>query len=374
MDKSWSLLLDPSEMKQNSVAEENTAYAAGTVSYEMFSIDDQNRIESLANSIDISDANETVLFGSVAQKNISDFSVEVLKKVKTSDLGDIGKALRDLTIQLDATTEEEPKGIRKVFHKAQKSIDTIKANYAKAEANVDRIESDMDLHLKTLSQDVSMYQQMYDLNIQYYKELTMYIIAGKKALDNARGGKLKELQSRAEMTNQPEDVQFYRDFSDQCNRFEKKLSDLELTRMIAIQSAPQIRLLQNNDREMMDKIQSSLSNTIPLWRNQLVLSLGIEHSRRAAEAQNELSDRTNRLLEMNAEKLKMATVETAKAIETPIVDVETLKHCNVQLIESLKEVVRIHNTGMERQEKVKQELISIETELKQALLESQWKQ
>ena len=374
MDKSWSLLLDPSETKQSGIAEENTEYAAGTVSYEMFSKDDQSRIESLADSIDISDANETVLFGSVAQKNISDFSVEVLKKVKTSDLGDIGKALRDLTIQLDATTEEEPKGIRKVFHKAQKSIDTIKANYAKAEANVDRIESDMDLHLKTLSQDVSMYQQMYDLNIQYYKELTMYIIAGKKALDKARSGKLIELQSRAEMSNQPEDVQFYRDFSDQCNRFEKKLGDLELTRMIAIQSAPQIRLLQNNDREMMDKIQSSLANTIPLWRNQLVLSLGIEHSRRAAEAQNELSDRTNRLLEMNAEKLKMATVETAKAIETPIVDVETLKSCNVQLIESLKEVVRIHNAGMERQEKVKQELISIENELKQALLESKWKQ
>jgi len=221
-----------------------------------------------------------------------------------------------------------------------------------------------------LTQDISMYQQMYDLNVEYYKELTMYILAGKKALDVAKGGKLQELKAAAEASNSQEDVQAYRDYEDLCHRFEKKLSDLEITRVISIQSAPQVRMLQNNDREMLDKLQSSLANTIPLWRNQLVLSLGIEHTRRALEAQNTLADKTNELLLKNSETLKMATVETAKAAERPIVDIETLRQCNRDLITSINDVIKIHEQGAVQRAQAQEELVRIEAELKQAMLES----
>lgn len=222
------------------------------------------------------------------------------------------------------------------------------------------------LHL--LSQDVSMYQQMYELNVKYYKELTMYIIAGKKALAKATSGKLNELREKAEDTNKQEDVQAYRDFEDLSHRFEKKLSDLEITRMISMQSAPQVRMLQNNDREMLDRLQSSLANTIPLWRNQLVLSLGNEHSKRALEAQSSLADKTNELLTQNSKTLKMVTVETAKEAERPIVDLDTLRQCNKDLISSINEVVKIHEQGSAKRAQLQEELIKIEEELKQAML------
>jgi uncharacterized protein YaaN involved in tellurite resistance len=345
-------------------------FSAGTVDESMLSDDEREMVERFANEIDIANVDQVVRYGNAAQQNISDFSVSILKKVKTYDLGDVGSSLKELTITLDVTTEPEKKGVMGIFQKAKRGVDSVRANYAKAESNVSRIEKDLRKHQEVLTQDVSMYQRMYELNVQYYKELTMYIIAGKKALAKARNGKLLELKEKAETSNKQEDVQAYRDFEDLCHRFEKKISDLEITRVISIQSAPQVRMLQNNDREMLDKLQSSLANTIPLWRNQLVLSLGIEHSRRALEAQSTLTDKTNELLKKNAETLKMATIETAKEAERPIVDIETLRQCNRDLISSINEVVKIHEQGSAKRVKAHDELVKIEEELKNAMLES----
>lgn len=285
-------------------------------------------------------------------------------------MGEVGESLKELTLALDATVEPEKKGIFGLFQKAKRGVSTIRANYAKAETNVTRIEEDLLSHEAVLIQDISMYQQMYELNLQYYKELTMYIFAGKKALDQARTGKLLELKAIADRSNKQEDVQAYRDYEDLCYRFEKKLADLEITRVISIQSAPQVRLLQNNDRELLDKLQSSIANTIPLWRNQLVLSLGIEHTKRALGAQNTLTDKTNELMQRNSEMLKMATIETAKAAERPIVDPETLNQCNRDLISSIKEVIKVHEQGSVKRLQVREELLRIETELKEAMLEA----
>lgn len=345
-------------------------YSAGTIDESMLSDEEKEMVNQFASEIDISNVNQVVNYGINAQRNVSDFSVSILKKVKTYDLGEIGTSLKELTVALDATTEMEKKGIRGLFQKGKRSINAIRANYAKAENNVDRIEKDLLSHEAVLTQDISMYQQMYDLNLEYYKELTMYIIAGKKALDVARTGKLAQLKEIADSGNKQEDIQAYRDYEDLCNRFEKKLSDLEITRVISIQSAPQVRMLQNNDREMLDKLQSSIANTIPLWRNQLVLSLGIEHTKRALDAQTTLTDKTNELLLKNSETLKMATIDTAKAAQRPIVDIETLRQCNKDLITSIKEVIKIHEQGAIKREQAQEELVKIEQELKQTMLES----
>ncbi len=345
-------------------------YSAGTIDESMLSQEEREMVEQFASEINIENVDQMVNYGMQAQTNISDFSVSILKKVKTYDLGDVGNSLKELTVALDATTEPEKKGILGVFQKAKRGVGSIRANYAKAESNVDRIEKDLQNHRNVLTQDISMYQQMYELNIQYYRELTMYIIAGKKALDAARKGKLQELKNKAEQSNKQEDVQEYRDYEDLCHRFEKKLADLEITRIISIQSAPQVRLLQNNDREMLDKLQSSLANIIPLWRNQLVLSLGLEHTSRALEAQSTLADKTNELLKKNSETLKMATIETAKQSERPLVDIAVLRQCNKDLVTSINEVVKIHEQGSIQREKSREELIKIEEELKQAMLES----
>jgi uncharacterized protein YaaN involved in tellurite resistance len=345
-------------------------FSAGTVDESMLSDEEKEIVNQFASEIDIENVDQVVNYGIKAQTNISDFSVTILKKVKTYDLGDIGTSLKELTVALDATTEPEKKGILGVFQKAKQGAGSVRANYAKAESNVDRIEKDLQQHRTVLTQDISMYQQMYELNVQYYKELTMYIIAGKKALAQAQTGKLQELKEKAESSEKQEDVQAYRDYEDLCNRFEKKLADLEITRVISIQSAPQVRMLQNNDREMLDKLQSSLANTIPLWRNQLVLSLGLEHTSRALKAQGELADKTNELLKKNSETLKMATVETAKQSERPIVDIETLKQCNRDLIGSINEVVKIHEQGTVKRAKAQEELVKIEEDLKQAMMEA----
>lgn len=346
------------------------SYSVGTIDESMLSEDEKAIVEQFANEIDISNVQQIVKYGVGAQRNISDFSVSILKKVKTYDMGEVGDSLRDLTIALDATVEPDKKGFLGVFQKAKRGIGAIRANYAKAESNVDRIERDLLSHESVLIQDIAVYQQMYELNVQYYKELTMYIFAGKKALDRARAGKLLELKAIADQTNKQEDVQAYSDFEDLCHRFEKKLSDLEITRIISIQSAPQVRMLQNNDRELLDKLQSSIANTIPLWRNQLVLSLGIEHTRRSLDAQNTLADKTNELLIKNSETLKMATIETAKAAERPIVDIETLRQCNKDLIASIKEVIKVHEQGAIKRVQAQEELVRIEAELKQAMLDA----
>lgn len=380
-----TLTLNPEVQKRNPLLDDvpvmqsvvppigETGYSAGTIDESMLSDEERKMVNQFASEIDIADVNQVVKYGMAAQQNISDFSVSILKKVKTYDLGEVGTSLKELTVALDATTEPEKKGILGMFQKAKRGVGSIRANYAKAESNVDRIEKDLHLHQNVLIQDVSMYQQMYELNVQYYKELTMYIIAGKKALDLAKNGKLQELKTRADKTNLQEDVQAFKDFEDLCYRFEKKIADLEMTRVIAIQAAPQVRMLQNNDREMLDKLQSSLSNTIPLWRNQLVLSLGIEHSKRALDAQSTLTDKTNDLLRKNSETLKMATIETAKEVERPIVDIETLRICSKNLVSSVNEVVKIHEQGTAKRVKAQEELVKIEEELKQAMLDSKYR-
>ena len=355
---------------QSITPEKENNFSAGTIDESMLSDEEKAQVEQFANEINIENVDQVANYGMNAQTNISDFSVSVLKKVKTYELGEVGNSLKDLTIALDATTEPEKKGVLGLFQKAKRGVNSIKANYTKAENNVDRIEKDLRKHRDVLTQDISMYQQMYELNVQYYKELTMYIIAGKKALANARATKLQELKIKAEQTNKQEDVQIYKDYEDLCYRFDKKLSDLEITRVISIQSAPQVRMLQNNDRELLDKLQSAIANTIPLWRNQLVLSLGIEHTNRTLEAQATLADKTNELLKKNSETLKMATIETAKQSERPIVDMDTLRQCNKDLITSIKEVVNIHEQGAAQRAIAREELVKIEEELKQTMLET----
>lgn len=379
-----TLTLNPEEEKQSNILLEGVPvrqtvqpivqtqaeYSAGSIDESMLSNDEKKMVAQFANEIDISNAKQVIQYGSSAQKSISDFSVNILGKVKTSELGDVGDALKELTVALDATTEPEKKGILGIFQKAKRGVDSIKANYAKAETNVSRIEKDLEKHQVVLTQDVEMFEQMYDLNLQYYRELTMYIIAGKKALDKARGEQLEALKVKAETSQMQEDVENYNKYVNLCNRFEKKLHDLELTRVIAMQVAPQIRLLQDNDQEMLEKIQSSLVNTIPLWRHQMVLALGIEHTQRALSAQNMITEKTNELLTRNAETLKMATIETAKEAERSVVDIATLKRCNQQLISSISEVVKIHEQGAKRRQDAETELVKVEQELKQALLEA----
>ncbi len=379
-----TLTLNPEEEKQSNtllegvpvmqtvqpIVQTQAEYSAGSIDESMLSNDEKEMIAQFANEIDISNAKQVIQYGSSAQKSISDFSVNILGKVKTSELGDVGDALKELTVALDATTEPEKKGILGIFQKAKRGVDSIKANYAKAETNVSRIEKDLEKHQVVLTQDVEMFEQMYDLNLQYYRELTMYIIAGKKALDKARGEQLEALKEKAETSQMQEDVENYNKYVNLCNRFEKKLHDLELTRVIAMQVAPQIRLLQDNDQEMLEKIQSSLVNTIPLWRHQMVLALGIEHTQRALSAQNMITEKTNELLTRNAETLKMATVETAKEAERSVVDIATLKRCNQQLISSISEVVKIHEQGAKRRQDAETELVKVEQELRQALLEA----
>jgi len=345
-------------------------YHSGSINESMLSAEDREKVDSYVNSISLSDARQVMSFGSSAQKNISDFSVTILKKVKTKDLGDIGNALKNLTIALNSTTEPEKKGIRGLFQKAKRGIEAVKADYAKAETNVQTIERDLEKHQYALMQDISMFDQMYQLNMEYYRDLTLYIIAGKKILDSVKSEELEKYRLRAEETQLQEDIQAYNDYMAMCNRFEKKLHDLELTRVITIQSAPQIRLLQNNDEEMLEKIQSSIINAIPLWRHQIVIALGLEHSARAIAAQNAISETINNLLSENAEKLKMATIETAKESEKSIVDIDTLRKCNRELITSLNEVVKIHEQASKKRQSAELELQAIENELKTALLEA----
>lgn len=371
-EKQSNILLEGAPVRQTvqPIVQTQTEYNAGSIDESMLSNDEKEMVAQFANEIDISNAKQVIQYGSSAQKSISDFSVNILGKVKTSELGDVGDALKELTVALDATTEPEKKGILGIFQKAKRGVDSIKANYAKAETNVSRIEKDLEKHQVVLTQDVEMFEQMYDLNLQYYRELTMYIIAGKKALDKARGEQLEALKEKAETSQMQEDVENHNKYVNLCNRFEKKLHDLELTRVIAMQVAPQIRLLQDNDQEMLEKIQSSLVNTIPLWRHQMVLALGIEHTQRALSAQNMITEKTNELLTRNAETLKMATVETAKEAERSVVDIATLKRCNQQLISSISEVVKIHEQGAKRRQDAETEFVKVEQELKQALLEA----
>ena len=336
----------------------------------MLSEAEKQVVEDFSEKINIMDSNLILQYGAAAQKNVAGFSENALASVRSKDLGEVGKSLSELVVELKGFgQEEEKKGFFGMFKKAGNKLETMKAQYAKVEANVYKISRDLEQHQVTLLKDVAMFDQMYELNLKYYKELTMYILAGKKKLEDVRTNELPALKARAEQTGAQEDAQRYNDMAQMCERFEKKLHDLELTRMISIQMGPQTRLLQNNDTLMVEKIQSSLVNTIPLWKSQMVLALGMEHSRQATAAQSAVTEMTNDLLKKNADMLKMGTIETAKEAERSIVDIETLQHTNQQLIDTLDEVLNIQREGAQKRQAAEVELGKIEGQLKQKLLE-----
>ena len=330
---------------------------------------ERKMVDDFSKKIDIRDSSVVLQYGAAAQKNIVSFSEKALNNVRTKDLGSIGDDLSSLVVQLKTFGEPEKKGLGGWFQKKKNEALTLKASYEKAEVNVDKIAAELEKHQVTLMKDVAMLDQMYELNTKYYKELTMYILAGKKALNRARSETLEELRKKAAETSSQEDAQAYNDYANLCNRFEKKIHDLELTRMISIQMGPQTRMIQNNDTLMLEKIQSSLVNTIPLWKSQMVLSMGLEHSRQATAAQGAVTNMTNELLKKNADMLKMGTIQTAREAERSVVDIETLQHTNEQLISTLDEVMKIQTEGAQKRKEAELELGRIEGELKQKLLE-----
>ena len=331
---------------------------------------EKKAVEEFSKKIDITDTNMVLQYGAAAQKSVAGFSENALSNVRSKDLGEVGADLSELVVQLKGFgSGEEKKGLAGLFRKAGNKIESMKAQYGKVEANVDRIAQSLEKHQITLMKDIAMFDQMYELNLKYYKELTMYILAGKKRLEEVRAGELEELRIKAEKTGLAEDAQAYNDMVNLCNRFEKKLHDLELTRMISVQMGPQTRLLQNNDTQMVEKIQSSLVNTIPLWKSQMVLALGMGHGREGTAAQNAVTEMTNDLLKKNADALKMGTIATAKESERSIVDIETLQHTNQQLISTLDEVLAIQQEGAAKRKAAEAELGRIEGELKQKLME-----
>ena len=356
-----------------SAAAAQIEFPADTVDAMMEQLSDVEKqaIKDFAEKIDITDANIVLQYGAGAQKNISDFSAAALGNVRTKDMGEVGDMLGDLVVELKGLKidPEEKKGFLGFFKRAGNQIASLKAQYDKAEVNVNRISEELEKHQIVLLKDVVMLDKMYELNQAYFKELSMYILAGKEKLATERATTLVELKTKAEASGLPEDAQAYNDFVNMCNRFEKKLHDLELTRMISIQMSPQIRLIQNNDSLMVEKIQTSLANTIPLWKSQMVLALGMAHSKQAMEAQREVTDVTNELLRKNSEMLKTGSIDIAVEAERGIVDLDTLKQTNQNLIDTLEEVRRIQAEGSQKRREAEVELGRIEAELKNKLLE-----
>lgn len=335
----------------------------------MLTEEEKQMVESFAGQIDLRDSAVILQYGAGAQKKMADFSEAALNNVRTKDLGEVGDLLSNVVTELKSFDEEESKGLFGIFKKTSNKLEAVKAKYAKAETNVNEICEVLENHQVQLLKDVAVLDKMYERNLTYYKELTMYILAGKKKLQETRMGELRQLQERAQRSGLAEDAQEARDLDERCNRFEKKIHDLELTRTISMQTAPQIRMVQNNDTVMVEKIQSTVVNTIPLWKSQMVLTLGMEHSIQAAQAQRQVSDLTNELLKKNAEKLKLASVETAKESERGIVDMETLKATNASLISTLDEVMKIQQEGRVKRQEAEAEMQRMENELKQKLLE-----
>lgn len=331
--------------------------------------EEQKAVTEFAAKIDVENTAQIMQYGASTQKKMADFSDAALASVRTQDLGEVGDLISSMVNELKGINEEEEKGIRGFFRKQSNKLETMKAKYAKAEVNVEKIADALQQHQVRLLKDSAVLDKMYDQNLAYFKELTMYIMAGKQKLEEVRGGKLKELEAKAKETGLAEDAQAARDLADKCDRFEKKIHDLELTRTIAIQTAPQIRMIQNNDNVMVEKIQTTLNNTIPLWKNQMVLALGIEHSTEAAQAQRQVTDITNALLKQNAEKLYTASVETAQEAERGIVDIETLKETNDQLIQTLDDVMKIQSDGRAARLAAEAEMVKMEDDLKQKLLQ-----
>ena len=332
--------------------------------------EEQKMVDDFAAKIDITNTNQILQYGAGTQKKMADFSDAALENVKTQDLGEVGDLISSLVGELkDFSAEEENKGFFGFFRKQTSKIENLKNKYDKAEISVGKITDALQEHQVRLLKDSAMLDKMYDQNLSYFKELTMYIAAGNQKLEATRNGELAELKNKAALSGQPEDAQAVRDMEEKCNRFEKKLHDLELTRTIAMQTAPQIRLIQNNDTSMVEKIQTTIVNTIPLWKSQMVLALGIAHSTEAAQAQRQVTDLTNELLRKNAETLHTATVETARESERGIVDIETLQKTNADLIQTLDEVIRIQQEGHEKRKAAEAEMRRMENELKDKLLE-----
>lgn len=332
--------------------------------------EEKKMVEAFVEKIDLTNSNSVLQYGAGAQKKIADFSGVALNNVKSKDLGEVGDMLSSVVVQLkDFENGEEKKGIFSFFKKQSQKIDNMKAKYGKVEDNINKICTSLEKHQIQLLKDIAMLDKMYEVNLAYLKELNMYILAGKKKLESSRNGELKRLSDLAISTGRTEDAQRANNFASLCDRFEKKIHDLELTKMVSIQMAPQIRLIQNNDSIMSEKIQSTIVNTIPLWKSQIVLALGVAHSTNAIKAQNEVTNMTNELLRKNAETLKMSSIETAKAAERGIVDIETLKTTNEALISTLDEVMTIQNQGREKRKEAEKELKGIEEQLKNKLLE-----
>lgn len=348
---------------------ENIKKEAETIRVQL-TAEEQHMVDQFAAQIDITNTSQVLQYGAGSQKKIADFSETALNQVRTKDMGEVGQMLTDIVVQLkDFEETEEEKGFFGLFKKSSKKLANMQVKYDKVENNVDKICTALENHQITLLKDIAMLDKMYELNVNYFKELTMYILAGKQKLDHAMNVELPELVAKAEKSGLPEDTQQAKDFAQMCNRFEKKLYDLELTRTISLQMAPQIRLIQSNDTAMSDKIQSTIVNTIPLWKSQMVIAIGLHHSTEAAKAQREVSDMTNMLLKKNAEALKMATIETAKESERGIVDIETLKATNQTLISTFDEVMKIQNEGREKRKAAEAELQQIENEMREKLLE-----
>lgn len=376
------LTLNPTETAQEAVPEltltpealaapetEKKEVEPVKVDESMLTEQEKKAVDDFAKKIDITDTNLVLNYGVAAQKSVATFSENALSSVRNKDLGEVGETLSNLVVEVKGFGQEEKKGFAGLFHKQKDKLELMRAQYGKAETSVNRIVSELEKHQVTLMKDIAMLDQMYELNLKYYKELTMYIIAGKKRLAEVRSGELEELRKKAEASGLAEDAQAYNDYAQKCERFEKKLHDLELTRMVSLQMGPQTRLLQNNDTLMVEKIQSSLVNTIPLWKSQMVLALGMEHSRQATAAQSAVTQTTNELLKKNADMLKMGTIATAKEAERSIVDIETLQHTNEQLVSTLDEVVNIQREGAQKRKEAEVELGRIEGELKQKLME-----
>ncbi len=367
-----TLTLDPfgEEEKKEEVKLEEKPLPESDLQEENLTEEEKKLVNDFSEKIDITNSQLVLQYGAAAQNKISGFSESTLDKVKTKDLGEIGDAVSSLVAELKEMDDgEENKGFFGMFKKSKNKIEVMKAKYSKVGTNVDRITRTLEGHQVTLLKDIAMLDQMYDLNMKNYKELSLYILAGKKKLEKAKNEELPKLVEKAKQTGDQQDTQAANDYASMINRFEKKIHDLELTRIVAIQMAPQIRLVQNNDTLMAEKIQSVIVNTIPLWKSQMVLALGLQHSKEAMEAQRSVTEMTNDLLKKNADTLKMGTIETAKESERGIIDIETLQHTNQSLIDTLDEVVKIQDEGKQKRQEAEKELQRIEGELKQKLLD-----
>jgi len=339
--------------------------------FEKLTEEEKKIVEDFSKQIDLKNNNQVLLYGASAQKHVANFSDSALASVRTKDTGEVGQMLASLVVELknfDESADGKPTGLAGLFKRGKKSIDRIRANHSRVESNVDGIAKSLKGHQQVLLKDIAMFDKMYDMNKGYFKELTLYIAAGDKKLGEVRETEVKELQAKAQASGEPMDAQAVNDLMNMCDRFEKKLHDLKLTRQVSLQMAPQIRMIQNNDTMLVEKIQSSLVNTIPLWKSQIVMALGISNSQSAMKAQREVTDMTNQMLKKNAEMLKMGTVEIAKEAERGIIDIETLKYTNQQLISTFDEVMKIQDDGRNKRTQAEAELQQIEGELKSKLL------